>query len=118
MNNEVILDEISVDDLQLKLVRDDIFPFIGGGSKARKAVAYEKFLRENGRINKITVTIDNDGNMKLFAELEKTTARQKERIEKAKEQKAEDKKDKVKNPYEKGSKPEVKRTTIEASSET
>ena len=30
------------------IVRDDIFPFIGGGSKARKAVAYEKYLRENG----------------------------------------------------------------------
>lgn len=32
----------------MKIVRDDIFPFIGGGSKARKAVAYEKFLKENG----------------------------------------------------------------------
>ncbi|MBQ8239751.1 MAG: pyridoxal-phosphate dependent enzyme [Bacteroides sp.] len=32
----------------LKVVRDDIFPFVGGGSKARKAVAYEKFLKENG----------------------------------------------------------------------
>ena len=30
------------------IVRDDIFPFRGGGSKARKAVAYEKYLRENG----------------------------------------------------------------------
>jgi len=32
----------------LLIVRDDIFPFVGGGSKARKAVAYEKFLKENG----------------------------------------------------------------------
>lgn len=48
MNNEVILDEISVEGLQVKLVRDDIFPFVGGGSKARKAVAYEEFLREGG----------------------------------------------------------------------
>lgn len=30
------------------VVRDDIFPFVGGGSKARKATAYEKFLKENG----------------------------------------------------------------------
>ena len=48
MNNGVILDRISVEGVQLKLVRDDIFPFIGGGSKARKAVEYETFLKENG----------------------------------------------------------------------
>lgn len=48
MKNEVILDEISLDGMQVKLVRDDIFPFVGGGSKARKAVAYEEFLREGG----------------------------------------------------------------------
>lgn len=48
MKNEVILDEIFVDGVQVKLVRDDIFPFVGGGSKARKAVAYEEFLREGG----------------------------------------------------------------------
>lgn len=46
MKNEVILDKISVDGMLVKLVRDDIFPFVGGGSKARKAVAYEEFLRK------------------------------------------------------------------------
>lgn len=48
MNNEVILEQIFVKGLQVRLVRDDIFPFVGGGSKARKAVAYEEFLREGG----------------------------------------------------------------------
>lgn len=33
---------------KISFVRDDLYPFIGGGSKARKAVAYEKFLRDNG----------------------------------------------------------------------
>ena len=33
--------------VNVRVVRDDIYPFIGGGSKARKAVAYEKFLKEN-----------------------------------------------------------------------
>lgn len=33
--------------LKLRIVRDDIFPFIGGG-KFRKALAYEKFLKKNG----------------------------------------------------------------------
>lgn len=32
----------------IKFVRDDIFPFVGGGTKARKAVAYEEFLSEKG----------------------------------------------------------------------
>ena len=48
MNNSVILDEIQVGGMPLKLVRDDLYPFIGGGSKARKAVAYEQYLREDG----------------------------------------------------------------------
>ena len=48
MNNSVILDEIQVGGMPLKLVRDDLYPFIGGGSKARKAVAYEQYLREGG----------------------------------------------------------------------
>ena len=51
MNNStniLILDQIKIDDCLIKVVRDDIFPFIGGGSKARKAVEYEKFLKEEG----------------------------------------------------------------------
>lgn len=32
----------------LTVVRDDIFPFIGGGGKARKAVYYETLLKEKG----------------------------------------------------------------------
>lgn len=50
MNKEVFvyLNNCSIYGLSVKVVRDDIYPFIGGGSKARKAVAYEKFLKENG----------------------------------------------------------------------
>lgn len=47
-NSYLLQSDISLDGLSLKLVRDDLFPFIGGGSKARKAVAYEAFLREGG----------------------------------------------------------------------
>ena len=76
---------------------------------------------ENGSINKIGVTVDDKGNMKLFAELEKTSSKQKERIEKNREKRAEEKKsaDKTrkKNPYEKPEKPIIKRATIEADSE-
>lgn len=42
------VDSILVDGKEIKVVRDDIFPFIGGGGKARKAVYYEELLREQG----------------------------------------------------------------------
>lgn len=86
---------------------------------------------ENGVVNKISVTIGADGSMKFFAELEKSSGRQKERIEKAKEKKEEEKKAKEKkeeakekaeklkpanNPYAKVQKPSVKRVTVEAGS--
>lgn len=44
----LICDKILLDGKSFTIVRDDIFPFVGGGSKARKAVAYEKYLKENG----------------------------------------------------------------------
>lgn len=43
----MLIDSISLNDVTIKVVRDDLFPFIGGGSKARKALAYESFLRQN-----------------------------------------------------------------------
>ena len=42
------IDDYLIDGLPLKVVRDDLFPFIGGGSKARKAVEYEKSLNAEG----------------------------------------------------------------------
>ena len=42
------IDDYQIDGLSLKVVRDDLFPFIGGGSKARKAVEYEKYLKAEG----------------------------------------------------------------------
>lgn len=42
------IDRISFDGKDLHVVRDDVFPFVGGGSKARKAIYYEAFLKEQG----------------------------------------------------------------------
>lgn len=42
------LDSIHWEQQNFLIVRDDLYPFIGGGSKARKAVEYEKKLREQG----------------------------------------------------------------------
>lgn len=56
----------------------------------------------------------------MFAELEKASDKQKERLEKAREKRAEEKKAKViankKNPYENEDKDTVKHTTVEATS--
>lgn len=51
VSNELDFLEIQqyiIDSHHLYIVRDDVFPFIGGGNKARKAIEYEKFLRQNG----------------------------------------------------------------------
>lgn len=42
------VDRIFSDSASLSVVRDDLFPFIGGGGKARKAVYYEQYIKENG----------------------------------------------------------------------
>ena len=47
-DNTLITNDVKLEGVSIKVVRDDLYPFIGGGSKARKAVAYEAFLRENG----------------------------------------------------------------------
>lgn len=44
----VVLEHNTIDGQTLYIVRDDIYPFIGGGSKARKAIEYEKYLKANG----------------------------------------------------------------------
>ena len=44
----MLIDSISLNNKTIKVVRDDLFPLIGGGSKARKAIAYESFLKQNG----------------------------------------------------------------------
>ena len=49
MNNKFLLQQdYIIDGLSLKIIRDDLFPFIGGGGKARKAVYYEELLKEQG----------------------------------------------------------------------
>lgn len=42
------IDDFLIEGLSCKVVRDDLYPFVGGGSKARKAIEYERFLRSRG----------------------------------------------------------------------
>ena len=48
MNNLINTEIIKTESIVITIVRDDLFPFIGGGGKARKAVYYETMLREQG----------------------------------------------------------------------
>ena len=53
----------------------------------------EKDLGEGVEFSQLTVSFDDQGNMKLFAQLEKLSADQQERLEAAKEKRAEEKKE-------------------------
>lgn len=46
--NWIEIDNYLIDGISISVVRDDIYPFVGGGGKARKAVYYEKLLKEQG----------------------------------------------------------------------
>lgn len=83
--------------------------------------AFDAMEAGNGTVNKIAIVTDDNGTMRFFAELEKSSDKQKERLEKVKEKKAEEKKAAEKkaskrSPYEKEEKDTVKRTTVEADS--
>ena len=52
---------------------------------------FEESLEEGVQFGSITASIDDEGNMKLFASLEKMTEEQQERFEKLKEKRAEEK---------------------------
>ena len=51
---------------------------------------WEKDLGEGVQFSQLSVTFDSEGNMKLFAQLEKLSAEQKERLEAAQEKRAEE----------------------------
>ncbi|MBQ9364528.1 MAG: hypothetical protein IJT82_02025, partial [Schwartzia sp.] len=79
-------------------------------------------LGEGVSISRIAISIDSDGNMKLFAELERASAERQERMEAAKDKKAEEaakkeKADKAKEEEKEKPKSLLQRTRIEASSE-
>lgn len=61
-------------------------------------------------LDKLTISFDDDGKMTLFADVEKITEKQRERLEKLKENRAEEKQQEKKEVA-------VKRTTIQANSE-
>lgn len=43
----IIFDEIRLGDIVINVIRDDLYPIIGGGNKARKSVYYEQAMCNN-----------------------------------------------------------------------
>ena len=43
----MLIDNITLNNIVFRIVRDDLFPAIGGGNKARKSVYYEHAMRES-----------------------------------------------------------------------
>ena len=92
-----------------------------------KAIGVAEKVSESGQLgegvsfSKIAVSFDEDGNMKLFAELERASQEQQERLEEAKEKKAEEAKEaekKEKEAEEEESQPlTLQHFRLEASSE-
>jgi len=79
----------------------------------------ETALEEGVQFKHVAIAFDEDGNTRLFAELEKLSEKQQERLEKLKEKRAEEK-EKAEAQEEKekdGQNFSVKRASIEASSE-
>ncbi|MBQ7478076.1 MAG: hypothetical protein IJT01_04140 [Selenomonadaceae bacterium] len=97
--------------------------------KVESAIDMTKRIEEKGELGegvqfkRIAISFDDDGNMKLFAELEKMSEQQKERMEKAKEKRAEEKEEadkKAEKDKEADDKPKlgsVKHARVEATSE-
>lgn len=91
---------------------------VAGAIRMARRIAEENGYKfspadENMLINKIGVVVDDKGSMKLFAELEKNSAKQKERLEDSKSDEVQEPIGR-KNPYGKEEKPVIKRTTVEA----
>lgn len=51
----LLIENLTIENRKIKIIRDDVFPFPGGGNKARKAIEYERYFKEN-KVNAIVTT--------------------------------------------------------------
>lgn len=98
---------------------DKVMGQVGKAVDLLKGIS-EKDLGEGVQFSQLGVSIDSEGNMKLFAQLEQMSAEQKERFEAAKEKRAEEQKNNDKSLDDKPEEPVsilFKSADVEASSE-
>lgn len=95
---------------------DEVMGKVGSAVDTVKRLEANEELGEGVKFTHISISFDDQGNTKLFAQLEKMTAEQQERAEEAKEKRAEEAKEE-KAEEEKTKNPLVKRFSVEATSE-
>ena len=81
-----LLEEMAADEA----VKEKYLGVLEDATSQLKAVKEELTDEEEETVKQIGVTVGNDGTLKFFAELEKSSAKQRERIEAAKEKKKEE----------------------------
>lgn len=121
------LEKMATDEKYANEKMHSIKTIIDMSRKICEKFGFERAGGEAGQndtiINKIGISINEDGSVSIFAELEKMSAKQKAYLEKLREQRAEEKKDAEKSEekkihsYKKEEDASVKKVVVEASSE-
>lgn len=97
---------------------DEVMEKVGAAVDMTKRIEEKGELGEGVRFRHIAISFDDDGNMKLFAELEKMSDQQAERMKAAQEKRAEEKKEADrKAEKDRREEPPFRRLTVEATSE-
>lgn len=112
-----LLEEMATDDS----VKEKYLGLLDDATKQLTTVKEELSDEEEADVKHLGVTIGADGSLKFFAELEKSSAKQRERIEAAKEKKQEEKKEAAEKAEEKAKEKKVengkvKQTKVSADS--
>lgn len=114
------LEKMAADEKCEKEYMDRVQDALRMSDEINKKYGYELTSGENsekGEITKIGISFNKDGTMTYFAELEKSSNQQRERIEKTREKRAEEKKAETRKEKANRNSASTKKTTVQASSE-
>lgn len=114
------LEKMATDEKFEKEYMDRVQGVLRMSDEINKKYGYESAFGKNsekGEITKIGISFNKDGTMTYFAELEKSSNQQKERIEKIREKRAEEKKAAERKEKADRSNVPVKKATVQATSE-
>lgn len=114
------LEKMAADEKYEKEYMDRVQGALRMSDEINKKYGYESAFGkdfEKGEITKIGISFNKDGTMTYFAELEKSSNQQRERIEKTREKRAEEKKAAERKEKADRSNVPVKKTIVQATSE-
>lgn len=114
------LEKMAADEKYEKEYMDRVQGALRMSDEINEKFGYESAFGKNsekGEITRIGISFNKDGTMTYFAELEKSSNQQKERIEKTREKRAEEKKEAARKEKADRSNAPVKKTIVQATSE-